>query len=110
MVIQSNEFHLAWHQAIAPWLTVLTPLTIVGIAWKLRGWIDGFEKKLDTLVNNHLAHAKDEIIDAVNDGVKVASAQHQGIIDAVREANAETAKAVQYSGDKIVSAVLTLKN
>jgi hypothetical protein len=98
----------AWHQLVAPWLTVLTPITIVGIAWKLRGWIDGFENKIDNLVNNHLAHAKLDIIDAVNEGVKVESAQHQGIIDAVREANADTAVAVRQSGDRIVDTLIAL--
>jgi len=120
MVIQSNEVHLAWHQAIAPWLTVLTPLTIIGIAWKLRGWIDdfkagiasfkaGIENKIDVLANNHLAHAKMDIIEAVNEGVKVESAQHHGIIDAVREANADTATAVRQSGDRIVDTLIALK-
>jgi hypothetical protein len=104
VVIQNNPAELhAWHQTVAPWLTLLTPAALIGIAWRLRGYID-------TLVNNHLYHAKLEIIDEIKSGVAVETAQHQDIIDAVREANADTAKAVQYSGDKIVSAVLTLKN
>jgi hypothetical protein len=103
VVIQSNPADLhAWHQTVAPWLTLLTPAALIGIAWRLRGYID-------TLVNNHLYHAKLEIIDAVKLGVKEETMQHQNIIDAVREANADTATAVRQSGDRIVDTLIALK-
>ena len=89
--INPQDFHQAWHQVLAPWLTVLTPLTIVGLAWRLRGYVDN-------LVHNHLAHAKTDIIDAVKDGVTLQSDEHRAIVTSVRD-----------SSDRIVDALISLK-
>jgi len=70
---------------------LLTPAAVMVAGWKARGF-------LNNILNNHLFHAKQEIIEAVKDG-----------IEKEREGHDEIVKAVQSSSDRIVDAMIRLK-
>jgi hypothetical protein len=78
-------------QILTPYLSLLTPSALFLIAWRARGF-------LDKLVNNHLAHFKQDIIDAVQKGVDEENAGHEKIVDAV---NAGT--------NRVVDTLITLR-
>jgi hypothetical protein len=75
---------------VAP-LSIITTLAV--IAWRVRGFVD-------TLINNHLAHIKQDISDAVKRNeeslekiIKAEDEGHERIVEAIKE-NAENSNAM----------------
>ena len=80
----------------------VAPLSIIStlllLAWRIRGFVD-------TLVNNHLVHAKQEIIDAVKESAVLEDDGHKKIIDAIVNTSAVEKEIESDRHDKMVDAV-----
>ncbi len=90
------------HEALTNWLPILTPLTLVGLAWKARGFFDN-------LVNNHFTHMKQEIIQAVTEGVEKEEIGHKEIVDTITASNKEVINTIREGNDRIVDTLITLR-
>jgi predicted PurR-regulated permease PerM len=97
----------------------ISPLSVIGtlllMAWKIRGFVD-------TLINNHLTHIKQDIVEAVKSNeetlekiIKTENEGHEGVIDALRKMyeksqdnHEKLIEAVQKSSDRIVDTLISL--
>ncbi|MBZ5566555.1 MAG: hypothetical protein LAN64_01760 [Acidobacteriia bacterium] len=82
---------VTFSQLITPYLPLVTPPTLLILAWRARGFFD-------RLVNNHLAHFKQDIITEVQKGVDLETQGHKEIVEAV---NAGT--------NRVVDTLITLR-
>lgn len=99
MVLLSNP--QSWNEILTGWFSLLTPITLIGLAWKARGFFDN-------LVTNHFTHMKQEILDAVSDGVTKEDAGHVQIVKVIEAGNKDVVETIRDGNERIVSTLITL--
>jgi hypothetical protein len=99
MALLSNP--QSWNEVISGWLSLLTPLTLIGLAWKARGFFDN-------LVHNHFTHMKQDILDAVNNGVSKADIGNVQIAKVIEDGNKEVIETIRDGNERIVNTLITL--
>lgn len=98
MALPSNTFA----EILIGWLPALTPVTLITLAWKGRGFFDN-------LVTNHLTHMKQEILEAVAGSVEQEKESKVEIVKAVVDGNKDVVDTIRNGNDRIVDALITLQ-